>query len=50
METIFLKLIKAYCDVTGLTEELLQTSCFALTDPDDVERVNSIMQEFSEQV
>ena len=47
METNFIKVNKAYCDVTGLTEEeLLQTSCFALTDPDDVERVNLILQEF----
>ena len=46
-KTNFIKVNKAYCDITQLSEEeLLQTSCFALTDPDDVERVNLIMEDF----
>ena len=46
-QTNFIKVNKAYCDITGFSEEeLLQTSCFALTDPNDIERVNLIMEEF----
>ena len=38
LETNFKKVNKAYCDITGLTEEeLLNTSCLALTLPEDVE-------------
>ena len=49
MKTNFVKVNKAYCEITGLTEdELLQTSCFALSDPEDLERVTAIMNEFLE--
>ena len=49
METNFIKVNKSYCDITGLTqEELLQTSCFALSDPEDIERVKGIFDEFLE--
>ncbi len=49
METNFIKVNKSYCDITGLTqEELLQTSCFALSDPEDMERVKGIFDEFLE--
>ncbi|MDZ7817301.1 MAG: PAS domain S-box protein [Aliarcobacter sp.] len=47
METNFIKVNKAYCEITGLTEEeLLQTSCLALSDPLERERVNAIMDDF----
>ncbi len=37
LETNFKKVNKAYCDITGLSEEeLLKTSCLALTLPEDV--------------
>ncbi len=49
IKTNFIKVNKAYCDITGLSEEeLLQTSCFALSDPQDLERVTAIMSEFME--
>ncbi len=49
METNFIKVNKSYCDIIGLTqEELLQTSCFALSDPEDIERVKGIFDEFLE--
>ena len=49
IETNFVKVNKAYCDIAGLSEEeLLQTSCLALTDPQDLERVTAIMSEFME--
>lgn len=38
LQTNFKKVNKAYCDITGLSEEeLLKTSCLALTIPEDVE-------------
>ena len=38
LETNFKKVNKAYCDITGLNEEeLLKTSCLALTLPEDIE-------------
>ena len=47
METNFVKVNKAYCEITGLSEEeLLKTSCLALSDPQDRERVSAIMNEF----
>ena len=47
METNFVKVNKAYCEITGLSEEeLLGTSCLALSDPQDRERVSAIMNEF----
>ena len=47
METNFVKVNKAYCEITGLSEEeLLQTSCLALSDPQDRERVSAILNEF----
>ena len=49
IKTNFIKVNKAYCDITGLSqEELLQTSCFALSDPEDIERVKGIFNEFLE--
>ncbi len=49
IETNFIKVNKAYCDITGLSqEELLQTSCLALSDPQDLERVTAILTEFME--
>ncbi|MDX9744273.1 MAG: PAS domain S-box protein, partial [Arcobacteraceae bacterium] len=37
LETNFIKVNKAYCDITGLEEEeLLKTSCIELTHPDDI--------------
>ena len=39
LETNFKKVNQAYCDITGLSEEeLLQTSCLALSFPEDVPR------------
>ncbi|RXI29112.1 hypothetical protein CP962_12055 [Arcobacter ellisii] len=47
MKTNFVKVNKAYCEITGLSEEeLLGTSCLALSDPQDRERVSAIMNEF----
>ena len=47
MKTNFVKVNKAYCEITGLSEEeLLQTSCLALSDPQDRERVSAILNEF----
>lgn len=47
METNFVKVNKAYCEITGLSEEeLLKTSRLALSDPQDRERVSAIMNEF----
>ncbi|MBI3874215.1 MAG: PAS domain-containing sensor histidine kinase, partial [Arcobacter sp.] len=49
LETNFLKVNKAYCDITGLSEEeLLQTSCFALSANEDEERAHKILQVFME--
>ncbi len=49
IKTNFIKVNKSYCDITGLSqEELLQTSCFALSDPEDIERVKGIFNEFLE--
>jgi len=37
LETNFKKVNKAYCEITGLSEEeILATSCFLLTYPDDI--------------
>jgi len=37
LETNFVKVNQAYCDITGLEEkELLKTSCIKLTHPDDI--------------
>ena len=45
LETNFKKVNKAYCDITGLSEEeLLKTSCLALTLPEDVEATMSKMK------
>ena len=47
MKTNFVKVNKAYCEITGFSEEeLLQTSCLALSDPQDRERVSAILNEF----
>ncbi|MCG3668142.1 PAS domain S-box protein [Aliarcobacter butzleri] len=49
MKTNFVKVNKAYREITGLSEEeLLQTSCLALSDPQDRERVSAILNEFME--
>jgi len=49
LETNFKKVNKAYCDITGLSEnELLQTSCFALTLPEDLETTISKMKMLTE--
>ncbi len=49
IETNFIKVNKAYCEITGLSEEeLLQTSCLELSDPQDIERVKAILSEFME--
>jgi PAS domain S-box-containing protein len=38
LETNFVKVNQAYCEITGYSEEeLLKTSCIALTHPDDIE-------------
>ena len=45
LETNFKKVNKAYCDITGLSEEeLLKTSCLALTLPEDVEATMAKVQ------
>ncbi|MBI3874300.1 MAG: PAS domain-containing protein, partial [Arcobacter sp.] len=42
LETNFKKVNKAYCDITGFSEdELLATSCVALTHPDDIEKTTT---------
>lgn len=48
-ETNFIKVNKTYCELTGYSEEeLLQTSCFALTAPEDLEKTFLANQEFLE--
>ena len=45
MRTNFVKVNKAYCEITGLSEEeLLKTSCLALTLAEDVEATMSKME------
>ena len=45
LKTNFKKVNKAYCDITGLSEqELLNTSCLALTLPEDVEATMAKMK------
>ena len=47
LTTKFVKVNKAYGDITGLTEEeLLQTSCLELTAPEHKEKTNLILEEF----
>jgi PAS domain S-box-containing protein len=49
IQTNFIKVNKAYSDITGFSEEeLLQTSCFALTAPEDKERAKIIFNSFIE--
>ena len=46
-DTNFIKVNKTYCELTGYTqEELLQTSCIALTAPEDIQRVKALNEEF----
>ncbi len=47
LETNFLKVNKAYCEITGLNEnELLNTSCIELTIPELIEDSKKSFQEF----
>ena len=47
LETKFVKVNKAYSEITGLSEEeLLQTSCLELTAPEHKEKTNLILEEF----
>jgi PAS domain S-box-containing protein len=49
LESNFLKVNKAYCDITGLSEEeLLSTSCLALTLPEDIEKTKYKIEELFE--
>lgn len=48
-ETNFIKVNKTYCELTGYSEEeLLQTSCLALTAPEDLEKTLIANQAFLE--
>jgi PAS domain S-box-containing protein len=50
METNFKKVNKAYCVITGLSEEeLLSTSCFALTYPEDIPNTQAQLKILLEQ-
>jgi PAS domain S-box-containing protein len=50
MDTRFKKVNKAYCEITGLSEEeLLSTSCFALTYPEDIPNTQAQMKILLEQ-
>jgi PAS domain S-box-containing protein len=45
METNFKKVNKAYCEITGLSEEeLLSSSCMALTYPEDIQNAQEQMK------
>lgn len=45
-DTNFLKVNKTYCEITGLSEEeLLKTSCMALTNPEDLEEAKKSHEE-----
>lgn len=49
LESNFLKVNDAYCEITGLTkEEMLQTSCLALTSPDYIKRTKDAIYEVLE--
>ncbi len=46
-DTNFLKVNKTYCEITGFSqEELLKTSCIALTSPEDIEKTIQVNEEF----
>jgi PAS domain S-box-containing protein len=50
LETKFVKVNKAYCDITGLSEkELLQTSCLELTAPEYKEKAFNKFKEFQKE-
>jgi len=50
METNIKRVNKAYCEITGLSEEeLLSTSCFALTYPEDIPNTQEQMKILLEQ-
>ncbi len=49
LESNFIKVNKAYCEITGLSEEeLLSTSCLALTLPEDIEKTKYKIEELFE--
>lgn len=48
-ETNFIKVNKTYSEITGLSqEELLKTSCFALTNPEEYEEARKSHEDFLE--
>ena len=50
LETKFVKVNKAYCDITGLSEkELLQTSCLELTAPEYKEKHSINLKNFKKE-
>jgi len=50
-ESNFLKVNQAYTDITGLSkEELLQTSCIALSVPEDVEKAKQIFKDIAGEI
>ncbi len=51
LESNFLKINKAYTSITGLSkEELLETSCIALSVPEDVEKAKQIFKDIAKEI
>jgi PAS domain S-box-containing protein len=50
-ESHFLKVNQAYTDITGLSkEELLETSCIALSVPEDIEKAKQIFKDVAREI